>query len=608
MPGIAGIIGRGPSGEKQPALDLMLKCMLHEPAYRWGHFLPEKSGLAAGWVCHPGSFSDCQPIWNERRDVCLLFAGEHYADNGAWEQIKSAAPRGAADDASGLVRLYEAHGMRFFEMLNGTFSGVLLDLREEKIFLFNDRHGLNRVYYHEGAGRLFFSSEAKSLLKVLPQTRQFDEQSLGEWLSCGCALQNRSLFRGISLLPPASVWIFSRDGKVKKQTYFDSSAWESQPALSPAEFSDQLEHTFPRVLMRYTKGSQPLGMSLTGGLDGRMIMAWARPDRGQLPCYTFNGSYRECADLRLARRIAAACGQPHETITVGHQFLEQFPQLAEQSVYITDGAMDVTGAVELYVNRLARHIAPVRLTGNYGSEILRRHVAFKPRALPPEMLAPDFSPRVAAAVRAYSEASAGNRLSFIAAKQVPWHHYARFAIEQSQITMRSPFLDNDLVALAYQAPPLLAASLKPSLQLIAQGNPLLGRIPTDRGITFPADRMSNRVHRSLQEFLAKAEYAYDYGMPDWLARMDHCLAPFRLEKLFLGRQKFYHFRTWYRHQLAPFVRQVLLDPRSRSRFWVNRPWLERMVQAHLRGAANHTLAIHKLLSLELLQRVLLESA
>jgi len=57
-----------------------------------------------------------------------------------------------------------------------------------------------------------------------------------------------------------------------------------------------------------------------------------------------------------------------------------------------------------------------------------------------------------AAAHAYSEEAAGNQLSFIAFKQVPWHHYARLAVEQSQITIRSPFLDNDLVALAFQAP------------------------------------------------------------------------------------------------------------------------------------------------------------
>ena len=444
---------------------------------------------------------------------------------------------------------------------------------------------LNRIYVHEQNGRLFFSSEAKSLLAVVPELRELDPRGLAEWFSCGCVLGNRTLFRGISLLPPGSAWIFSADGALKKESYFSPFAWENQPALSSTEFSERLKETFPRVLNRYANGSEPVGMSLTGGLDGRMIMAWARPNQGGLPCYTFNGSYRDCADVRIARKVAATCGQPHQTISIGDEFLAEFPQLAEQTVHLTDGAMDVSGAAELYVNRLARQIAPVRLTGNYGSEILRRHVAFKPRSLAEEMFSPDFVPQLSVAAHTYSEEAAGNQLSFIAFKQVPWYHYARLAVEQSQISVRSPFLDNDLVALAFQAPPEAVTSLAPSLDLIAEGNSALGQIPTDRGITYPANRMTNRVHRSIQEFLAKAEYAYDYGMPNWLARIDKGLAPFRFERLFLGRQKFCHFRTWYRHQLAGYVKEILLDPRSRSRSYVDGPVLERLVNVSRQWAA-----------------------
>ena len=56
----------------------------------------------------------------------------------------------------------------FLEKLNGWFSGVLLDLREQKFVLFNDRYGVNRIYYHEDSRGFYFSSEAKSLLKILP--------------------------------------------------------------------------------------------------------------------------------------------------------------------------------------------------------------------------------------------------------------------------------------------------------------------------------------------------------------------------------------------------------------------------------------------------------
>jgi len=441
---------------------------------------------------------------------------------------------------------------------------------------------------------------------VLPELRELDPRGLGEWFSCGCVLGNRSLFRGVSLMPPGSAWIFSSDGSQNRERYFHPSAWENQPVLSPEDYYQQLTKIFPRILGDYTNGSRPVAMSLTGGLDGRMIMAWARPNRGELPCYTFNGTYRDCSDVRIARRVAAACDQPHQTISVGDEFLIQFPQFAEQTVRITDGAMDVSGAAELYVNRLARQIAPVRLTGNYGSEILRRHVAFRPRALSHEMFSSDFVLQLDRAARSYSEEAQGNSLSFIVFKQVPWHHYSRLAVEQSQVSVRSPFLDNDVVALSFQAPPEAQMSLAPLLRLIAEGNPILGQIPTDRGVSYSADKISNRLHRSIEEFLTRAEYAYDYGMPNWLSRIDRVLQGLRLERLFLGRQKFCHFRIWYRHQLASYLKDVLLDQRSRSRPYVNGSVLEPLVNAHVNGLCNYTIEIHKLLSMELVHRTLLD--
>ena len=110
----------------------------------------------------------------------------------------------ASEDASYLVCLYEEMGLGFLERLNGWFSGVLVDLRQQTVVVFNDRYGLNRVYYHEAPDGFYFSSEAKSLLKVLPGLRRLDCRGVAETVSCGCVLQNRTLFSGISLLPGGS--------------------------------------------------------------------------------------------------------------------------------------------------------------------------------------------------------------------------------------------------------------------------------------------------------------------------------------------------------------------------------------------------------------------
>src|ERR1019366_8470183 len=107
------------------------------------------------------------------------------------------------------------------------------------------------------------------------------------------------------------------------------------------------------------------------------------------------------------------------------------------------------------------------------------------------------------------------------------------ALEQTQLALQTPFLDNDLVRTLLRAPKSAPASNEDCLRLIADGNRELMRISTDRGLAGERGPISNAAHRGLLEFLFKAEYAYDMGMPQSVARIDHAFSAFPLERLFL---------------------------------------------------------------------------
>ena len=482
----------------------------------------------------------------------------------------------------------------------------MLDFRSGKTVLFNDRYGLSRIYAHETKDGFYFSSEAKSLLKVLPALRRIDPQGLGEFFSCGSVLQNRTMFSGISLLPPGSVWTFVQGRVVEKRTYFKIESWENQQRLSAPEYYERLKETWRRLLPRYFRGSDGIGLSLTGGVDSRMILSWAQRTAGSLPCYTFGGRYRDCADVKISRQLAAVCGQQHSVLGIGDEFLSRFPALAAKSVYVTDGAMDVTGAVDLHVQALARKIAPVRITGTNGGEILRSLVVFGPSVLCQELLDPGMAQQVQLAAQTYAQELRGRPLSFTAFKQAPWHMGSKFVLERSLVTLRMPYFDNDLIALVYQGPDEAAASNEFSLRLSVDGNPALKRIGTDHGGAPSGIPGMQRLHAMFQKITSRAEYACDYAMPQSLAKMDHLLAPLHWERLFLGRHKTSHFRLYYRDELREYVRDTLLDSRALGRSYLDRAATERAVAGHLAGKRNSTREIHKLLTVELIQRQLME--
>jgi asparagine synthetase B (glutamine-hydrolysing) len=605
MPGIVGFITKRPRVWAEPQLLRMVEALRHKPFHVMGTWIDESMGIYVGWVARKDSFADGMPLRSERGDVLLVFSGEEFPEPGTRQALKDKGHAVEPLGASYLVHQYEENPA-FINNLNGRFHGLLVDLRKRAATLFNDRIGMHRLYYHEAKDAFYFAAEAKAILAVRPELRRPNPQSLGEFLACSCVLEDRTLFEGIYALPPGSAWEIRDASVVSKARYFDPREWSEQEPLAPEAYYQQLRETFSKNLPRYFNGKQNVGMALTGGLDTRIIMAWRKPSPNTLPCYTFGGPFREAHDVRVARKIAGLCKQPHSVIPMGADFFSRFSQYAELCAYHSEGTVDLSRAPDLYYSEHAEKIAPVKVVGTYGSEILQRCVMFKPMPLMPGLFNGDLSRSVQQAANTYAALRREDPVMFAAFRQSPWYHHGVLMLEQTYLSVRSPYLDNGFLKTVFRAPKNHASNDDVRLRLIADGSRTLSAIPTDRGVV-QSDGPLSAAARFILEFSFKAEYAYDYGMPNWLARLDHLCAPLHLERCFLGRHKHLHFRLWYRDALAGYVKDVLLDPKTLSRPYIDRKVLESMVAGHLSGNENHTMAIHKTLSLELLHRLFFDA-
>ncbi len=602
MPGIVGIVTNRPKAEAERELSQMLETLRHESFYVAGTWSDPVLGVYVGWVAREGSFAAEMPLRNERRDVTLIFSGEEFPEQGKIQSLRAAGHAVSQDGPAYLVHRYEDEP-DFPKQLNGRFHGFVADSRSGSAMLFNDRYGLQRIYYHQAKNSFYFAAEAKAILRVRPELRTIDSRGLGEFVVCGCALENRTIFPEIHLLPPGSSWRFRDAALAEKASYFEPREWEEQRPLTPAEYCSDLRDVFVRNLPRYFNGQERVGVSLTGGLDTRIIMAWHEAPPNSLPCYTFGSMYRDNQDVRLARQVAKICGQRHQVISTGKEFLSQFSHYAERTTYLTEGGVDLGRSPDLYVNEKVREIAPVRMVGTYGSEMLLQEVMFKAIEPMAGLYRREMLPHIRKATETYNSTLKGHPVTFVAFRQSPWHHFGVLGLEQTQVAVRTPYLDNDLVKTIYRSPGPKSTNLEARLRLLREGNPKLANLRTDRGV----GGMSSALSRRFLEFQFKAEYAYDYGMPQWVAQVDHLLAPLHLERLWVGRHKVFHFRLWYRNELSNYVREMLLDQRSLARPYLNAEAVRRIVNAHLKGNRNYTIEIHRLLTLELAHRLFVDS-
>ena len=162
---------------------------------------------------------------------------------------------------------------------------------------------MQRIYYHESKDAFYFAAEAKAILTVRPELRRLTHGALGEFVACGCVLENRTLFDGIQVLPPGSAWTFRGVRSSSKGTTFEPDEWEKQSPLDPEAYYQKLREVFSQNLPRYFNGSQPLAMSLTGGLDSRMILAWHKPSPGLASLLFLRRVFRDSQDVVLGASI-----------------------------------------------------------------------------------------------------------------------------------------------------------------------------------------------------------------------------------------------------------------------------------------------------------------
>ncbi len=580
----------------------MVSTMTHETFYRAGTYNAPELGVYAGWVALADSFAERQVFRNETGDVALLFSGECFPRAGTKTRLKSNGHQFSATGGDWLVHLYEEQGDAFFENLNGLFSGLLIDRRKKQACLFNDRYGIQRIYYKATGGDFYFASEAKALLRILPELRAFDDRGTAEFLALGCTLEDRTLFQGVKRLPGAARWIFE-GGHCRKETYFSPASWEAQPVLGEEEYQAKFQAAFQRILPEYFGTATKIGIALTGGLDTRMILAGHAAGGGGRTSYTFTGPRGQTLDDQVAARVARAAGLEHRLLRLAPDFFTDFAAHADKTVLVTDGEFGITGAHEIYFNRRARDLAPVRLTGNYGSEILRAISTFKPLPLASGLLDPAWEKSVRTAAAGLAEHKK-HPVTSAAFKEIPWNLHGSLMAGWSQVSFRSPYLDNEIVALAYQASDATRRSSRSALRFIQACSPVMSEIPTDRGFIGERRGLGILLRRIHAEVTFKLEYYHNEGLPKKVSTLNR---PYRKVTSLMGIRglhKFLRYSSWYRGELSGYLTERLASASARNgRFW-NPRFIQAMAADHISGRQNYGHEINKVLTLEAVERVL----
>lgn len=267
-------------------------------------------------------------------------------------------------------------------LVDGAFSGVLLDKMGKKVIIFTDYFGLEPLYYYFHDGVFAFSSNIKGLLGVPGFNKSVDVATFASFWNFGYAFLDHTPFKHVRLLPSASVLFLDLiEWRVETFPYDRSLNLFGQSGVQDNKAGlDETAKAFREAVQKRSNDASSirLGLSLSGGLDSRAILGGLGERSKGLKTYTLG--LPGCADERLAAEMAVACHCIHEFIPIDESALTDFESLARMMVTLSDGLYHPHESTErVALNYLESRPFDVMLRG-HGGEIAKAALAYPVQA------------------------------------------------------------------------------------------------------------------------------------------------------------------------------------------------------------------------------------
>jgi asparagine synthase (glutamine-hydrolysing) len=514
-----------------------------------------------------------------------------------------------ATDAELIADGYRAIGVEFLSLLDGKFAVALWDSAFRTLHLVTDRFGMKPLYYRQKREAFLFASEMKSIAAASPL--EFDASGVALFLSFGQMLGDGTLFADVRIVPAATVQTFQADDNSLRSIRY----WRPEPAapLNDAEALDRLVTAFERSVNQCVRETPNLGISLSGGLDGRTILAAV--DHRATPMKSLCLGMEGSLDHRTAAEISRLTNRNHHVLLLDSDFLINYPRYLRRMIQLTDGQYLDQGIVvptlakyrELNVDTLLRGHAGelLHLDKAYNFSVDADFLNLSDSASPAAWCASRLSAfmlsrvdrpllrgiktaemqRIAAQAlddcigdSEYLE-SKFNRLSHLFLGQRTRRETAlSMTIFSSVVETRLPYLDRDVVEAILAIPGAMRLGDRLQSEIIHRRNPALLRVAN-----------SNNGAR--------------LGAPRWLQRA----ATFRMKVLgrlgVQGYQPYERLGLWLRRELQPFVREVILSERCLDNGLFVPETMRWIVEEHVAGRRNFTYLIQALMILELGRRM-----
>ncbi len=372
----------GPDRVDREVLSRMTKTLYHRGPDDEGFLVREyDDGLGVGLGFRRLSIIDLesgnQPIANEDGSLQLVFNGEIYNFLQLRSELEARGHRFSTNaDTEVIVHLYEDHGPRCVERLNGMFAFALWDEARRELVLARDRFGKKPLYYAQIGDSILFGSELKALLEHPRCPRELDLHSLSRYLALEYVPTPHSIFGGVRKLAGGH-FLRWREGHASIEPYWDL-VLESDDARarSDDEYVEEFRWRLREAVGRRLISDVPLGAFLSGGIDSSSVVAMMvealPPDA--VKTFTIGFGERSFDESEHARRVAEHLGTDHhEDVLTPQVMLDLLPTMAD---FLDEPFADASFLPTYLLSRYTRESVTVALGGDGSDELLAGYPTF----------------------------------------------------------------------------------------------------------------------------------------------------------------------------------------------------------------------------------------
>ena len=628
MCGICGWFNHSQTIEQKaagPVLRKMCKSIAHRGPDDEGIHIGRHEAMGMRRLSIIDLTTGSQPIYNEDKTVTVICNGEIYNFRQLREELEKNGHRFYTNsDVEVLAHLYEERGTGLLESLRGMFAFAIFDSKKNRLFLARDRVGKKPLVYTQLNGQLIFGSEIKSLLEFPGVEKSVNREAIDLYLTYQYVPSPLSAFNNIFKLPPAHFLVCNSVGTVKIERYWNVD-FTTKLNFSTREWEERVIDKLSEATRLRMISDVPLGAFLSGGIDSSAVVALMSAASSK-PVKTFSIGFKEedYSELKYAARVAQHLGSDHHELIVEPQTVDILPKLAW---HYNEPFGDSSALPSYYVAHETRRHVTVALNGDGGDESFAGYLRYRALMLS-KMVSPaaklltlPLMPLSSSLLRRASNANTRKwiyRLNFFlsamhespARRNLRWHSifnnekktglYSTDMKEYLRGNDCGSYLENlfsgapannDVDRLLYtDIMSYLPECLLVKMDIASMANSLEARSPfLDHELIELAAHMPPglKLHGLTGKYILKK--ALRNMLPDTI-----------LKRKKMGFAIPVHH--WFRGDLKNYIGDVLLSQQFLQRNYFNKNAVERLINDHNTGAAEHGYRLWSLLMLELWHR------